>query len=706
MGGSKKTLASVLWVLNVILIALFLLPVGELPALARFFGRLHPLILHFPIVLILIALLFEILSKTKDRTEFSAPASLLLWIGAFSAVLSAIAGYLLSLDGGYSGSSFDFHRWFGLATSVIATGLIYLKTRDRFKPFFLPVYSVLAVLLIVTGHFGASLTHGENFLTEVFIHDEPITLEPNSLVFSQIVQPLLDTKCASCHNPNKLKGELSLASQEDILKGGENGDVFVAGNSLNSTLISHLLLTTEEKLHMPPKGKPQLTNEEIKLLTWWVESGASFTQLVQDINIDDPVQTIIASYFAPEEEIDIDFIPKKEIARLNTGSISVKQIAEDKPYLQVYIGQQDSLNLNEIKTLRKIRDQVYSLDLGGSYVDKSILKEVARFENLHRLYLDNTQADDDMLSVIRKLKNLEYLNLYETKVTKKGAIQMLKMENLAKLYLWQTAVDEQDVLAFQKSFPEIEINGGLAKDSEFTQAQLITPKLEFESTFFSEEMSVQIPYNLANTAIFFQLGEDDPKLLESDEILLTTSTKLTVFAKKEGWEDSPIAEQVFIKIQQNSFRSTSLKHEPKGTYKGKGVKTLFDLTKGDENFRDGNWLGFSGDDLIADVVLSESRTLASVYISTLDDTGSWIFPPTELEVWGGTSANQLTKLQSISISPPEGPESKHMKIHELTFEAMELTHLRVIAKNYGNLPAWHPGKDTPAWLFIDEIAFN
>lgn len=706
MSVSKKTLTSVLWVLNAILIALFLLPVGELPTLARFFGRLHPLILHFPIVLILIALLFEILSKTKDRKEFSAPASLLLWLGAFSAVLSAIAGYLLSLDGGYSGSSFDFHQWFGLATSVIATLLIHFKTRASFKPFYLPVYSMLAILLIVTGHFGASLTHGENFLTEVFIDDAPVVLAPTAPAFSQIIQPLLDTKCSSCHNPNKLKGELSLASAEDILKGGENGAVFVAGNTLNSPLISHLLLTTEEKLHMPPKGKPQLTNEEIKLLTWWVESGASFTQLVQDIPIDDPVQTIIASYFAPEEEIDIDFIPKEDIALLNTERVSVKQIAEDKPYLEVYIGQQDSLNLKEIKILRKIRDQVYSLDLGGSYVDKSILKEVARFENLHRLYLDNTQADDDMLSAIRKLKNLEYLNLYGTKVTKKGAIQVLKMENLAKLYLWKTAVDEQDLLVFQESFPEIEINGGLAKDSEFTKAQLITPKLEFESTFFSEQMSVQIPYNLANTAIFFQLGEDAPMLLESDEILLTTSTKLTVFAKKEGWEDSPIAEQVFIKIQQNSLRSTTLKHEPKGTYKGKGVKTLFDLTKGDENFRDGNWLGFSGDDLVADVVLSESKTLASVYISTLDDTGSWIFPPTELEVWGGPSLNQLTKLQSISISPPEGPESKHMKIHQLTFEARSLTHLRIIAKNYGNLPKWHPGKDTPAWLFIDEIAFQ
>lgn len=703
---SKKTLVSILWLLNAILIAIVILPIGELPVLAKFFGRLHPLVLHFPIALILVGLLFEILSKTRDKEGFSAPAASLLWLGAFSAVLSAIAGYLLSLDGGYGGSSFDFHQWFGLATSVIATLAIQLKTKENFKPFFLPTYGALAILLVVTGHFGASLTHGENFLTEVFVDDTQLTLEPTAPVFTQIVQPLLDTKCASCHNPNKLKGNLSLANQKGILKGGENGAVFEAGNSLNSTLISHLLLPTEEKLHMPPKGKPQMTNEEVKLLTWWVESGASFTQLVQDINADDPVQIIIADYFTPEEDLDIDFISKEEIALLNTESVSVKQMAEDKPYLEVYIGQQGELDIAQVKTLRKIKEQIYSLDLGGSYVDKSILKEVARFENLHRLYLDNTAADDNMLSTIRKLKNLEYLNLYGTKVTKKGATQMLLLESIEKLFLWQTAIEEDDLTAFQRNFPDVEINGGLSKDSEFTKAELVIPKMEFESTFFSDEMSVSIPYNLANTEIFYQLGTADPKLYAGNDIILNKSTKLTVFAKKEGWEDSPVAEQVFIKIRPHNLNTTTLKHDPKGSYKAKGVKTLFDLTKGSENFRDGNWLGFNGDNLIADVAFSESRTLESVYISTMDDTGSWIFPPTELEVWGGPSVNQLTKLQSLSLTPPDGPQPKHMKIHQLTFEASSFKHLRVVAKNYGNLPKWHPGKDTPAWLFIDEIAFQ
>lgn len=703
---SEKTLLVLLWSFNFLLVALILIPVSGLPAIFRFVGRLHPLVLHFPIVLLLAAFLFEILARKRNEGEYSKPATLLLWIGAFSAVISAIAGYLLSVNGGYSGNTFAFHQWFGMGTSIIAAILVQVKSKGQPKRYFLTTYAVMTLLLITTGHFGASLTHGENFLTEVFEQDATLALDNNGPVFTQIVQPILENKCASCHNPNKLKGGLSLASETEILKGGENGMVIKAGDALNSTFISHLLLPTEEKLHMPPKGKPQLSNEEIKMLEWWVASGASFTQSVDETPKEDPIQVILTDYFTPEEALNIDFVSQELIASLNTQKIGVKQIEASKPYLEVYIGQHDSLAFSDIKRLRKVRDQIYSLDLGSSYVDKSILKEVSKFKNLHRLYLDNTSVDDRTIGPLRKLKNLEYLNLYGTGVTKKGASQMLGLNNLKKLYLWQTQIGIEDLKVLQASFPSTEINGGSIDDSTFEEAQLTTPKMEFESSFFSESTVVQVPYNLSNTEIYYQLDSGEPQLLESRQIELTASAKVTVFAKKAGWKDSEKAEQVFIRVRPNNFKVSRLKFDPKGSYKAKGIETLFDLKKGSENFRDGHWLGFNGDDMIVDVALQENRTLESVFVSTLDDTGSWIFPPTALEVWGGNSTSDLKKLKIISITPPKGPEPKHMIIHQLAFEAIELKHLRIVARNYGDLPEWHPGKDTPAWLFIDEIAFQ
>ncbi|MBO3699543.1 c-type cytochrome domain-containing protein [Roseivirga sp. E12] len=706
MNIKEKPLLILLWSLNAILVLLVVIPISELPAIFQFVGRLHPLVLHFPIVLILASFLFEVLAHRANKPAYAEPASLLLWLGAFSAVFSAIAGYLLSVNGGYGGNTFAFHQWFGLATSVIAALLIQIRENEGFAKLFIPAFGGLTILLIVTGHYGASLTHGEDFLTEVFEESATSALVDTEPIFTQVVKPILESKCTSCHNPNKIKGGLSLASAEEIMKGGENGAILKPGDVLNSTFTSHLILPTEDKLHMPPKGKAQLSNEEIKMLEYWVASGGSFSQLVNEIPAEDPVQTILAGYFTPEEPLDIDFVSAQTLSSLNTSKVSIKQIENDKPYLEAYVGQHDSLQLAEIKSLRNVREQVYSLDLGGSRIDKSIMKEVAKFENLHRLYLDNTAIDDAMIGSLRKLKNLEYLNLYGTNITRKGAAQMLGLESLEKLYLWQTKVNAEDLEELKSDYPDAVINGGSIGDTTFEEVQLNTPRMVYESSFFDDKMTITVPYSLSNTDIYYQIGNDDPQILQGREIELTASSKVTVYAKKEGWKDSEKAEQAFILVRPNRFKKNDLKFDPKGTYKAKGIETLFDLKKGSENFRDGNWLGFNGDDMIVDVELSETRSLESVFISTLDDTGSWIFPPTELEIWGGSTSGNLKKLNTLSISSPDGPEPKHMIIHELTFDKADLKYVRVIAKNYGDLPDWHPGKDTPAWLFIDEIAFQ
>lgn len=703
MSLSRKKFSYLLWSLNLLLVVLLIIPLTALPSIFQFMGRLHPLILHFPIGLLVVALLFEVLNQ-RGQKDFKTSANLTLWLGAFTATFAAIAGLLLSINGGYGGDGFLFHKWFGLATSLLAALLIELQ--QRLKKAILPLYSTMVLLLIITGHFGASLTHGEDFLTEVFENSESITLQAEEPIFSQVIIPIVEGKCLSCHNPSKLKGGLLMDSQEGLMKGGENGSIIIPGDLIKSKFVSHTLLPMKDKLHMPPKGKSQLTNEEIKMLSWWVENGASFTSKVNEVDVGDPIQAVFASYFASEDEIDIDFAKPETLLSLNNAGFNVKQIEPDKPYVAVYLGQRKELTIKDLKTLREVEEQIYTLDLGSSLVDKRLLKEVARYENLHRLYLDNTMADDDMISAIRKLEYLEYLNLYGSKVTEKGVSKLLQMASLNQLYLWQTEINPEQLATLQQDHPAIEINGGLPQNSDFTKAELVPPKVTFVSSFFDRSMLVEVSYNLSNTDLFYQFGDSEPQPLTDGQVTLSESGKLIVYAKKEGWEDSPLVEQVFIKVTENSIKQSKLSHEPKGTYKGNGVSTLFDLKKGDENFRDGQWLGFSGDDLVVDVELKKSRNISSVFISTLDDIGSWIFPPTHLEIWGGNDPDNLTKLQELAIPKPEGPEPKRMVIHELTFDTKQLKHIRVRVKNYGNLPEWHPGKDTPAWMFVDEIAFN
>jgi hypothetical protein len=96
------------------------------------------------------------------------------------------------------------------------------------------------------------------------------------LEFEADVAPILEKKCLGCHNPNILKGDLSLATLEDIRLAGE--DILIPGNSEDSMLHWITLpLGPDEPPDMPEEGEP-LTAEEAELLAAWIDAGADWPE--------------------------------------------------------------------------------------------------------------------------------------------------------------------------------------------------------------------------------------------------------------------------------------------------------------------------------------------------------------------------------------------------------------------------------------------
>jgi len=62
----------------------------------------------------------------------------------------------------------------------------------------------------------------------------PVSLEKNqpavsldeAVIFTDMVQPVLKSKCGSCHNSKKAKGELVMETAELLLKGGKSGKLW------------------------------------------------------------------------------------------------------------------------------------------------------------------------------------------------------------------------------------------------------------------------------------------------------------------------------------------------------------------------------------------------------------------------------------------------------------------------------------------------
>src|SRR5688572_8536372 len=137
----------------------------------KFLGRLHPMIVHFPISLIIVALLLEIFQRTKGNRSMSEAIRALIFVGAVSAVLAVIFGLFLSNTEDYGGDLLPVHQWAGIATMILSVVTAIAATRNLYKVQF-TLLIVTVILVGVAGHYGAMLTHGDDYLTAAFPSEE------------------------------------------------------------------------------------------------------------------------------------------------------------------------------------------------------------------------------------------------------------------------------------------------------------------------------------------------------------------------------------------------------------------------------------------------------------------------------------------------------------------------------------------------------
>lgn len=267
----------------------------------KFMGRLHPLIVHFPVSLIVIAGFMELLSLKKYNSNLRAGIHVLLVVGTVSAILSVVFGWLLANLENYSGDILALHQWMGIGTAILSCLILLLinAIQKKSKRGLIIVYrAVLLVTILgitITGHLGASITHGADFLSSVTpwatsteenvpagINDidvasfaknvDSLTME-EQVRLNIGVRTILAHNCYKCHSADKIEGELRLDNKEMLFKGGESGPIVIPGNLQSSELFRRISLPVDHKDAMPGKGK-SLSKKDIDLLAFWINKGA------------------------------------------------------------------------------------------------------------------------------------------------------------------------------------------------------------------------------------------------------------------------------------------------------------------------------------------------------------------------------------------------------------------------------------------------
>jgi len=472
-----------------------LLQAESAPEWVLFFGRFHPLIVHLPIGILVIAALIEIFARVPKLTALREANSFILFWGAVTATLACIAGYMLSQSGGYDEEALETHEWLGYGVAATAWVAYLLKKvpGGLLHKAYRPVFLTSVLLIFGAGHYGGNLTHGSDYLTQYMPQPmrslaglpprkekqaaKKITDINQALVFEDLVQPALDQTCVSCHNAEKQKGDLRMDTPELLLKGGENGPILVAGKADESEMIKRIHLPLEDDDHMPPKGKTQLSETQIALLSWWINEGAPFNKKVADLKVADDMRPILASFTeggtAPgagtggKSSTSAVFslkVPKAAdpaVEALRKHNVIVMPVAQENNLLEVSFVNAKTFTDAQANVLAPVAQQTIWLKLNNTQVGDKTLAELRKFKNLNRLHLEATRITDAGLTHLKGLTYLEYLNLIGTNVTDAGLKQLAGLQNLKSLYLWQTKVTPQGVAELQKALPDTEINIGL-----------------------------------------------------------------------------------------------------------------------------------------------------------------------------------------------------------------------------------------------------
>jgi len=481
----------------------------NLLSITAFLAHLHPALVHLPIGILLTALLLQLFARWEKFAAFRSAIPIVLLAGLISAVLSCITGFLLFSNGDYDDNLVSAHMWVAITLTFVAFALY---ARAGFGGRVERVFDrngnmlgiLLFVLIMVAGHLGGSLTHGEDYLTAGFHNTppppafRPIADVQQAAAYEDIVKPILESRCNNCHGARRQKGGLRLDNPAGIAKGGKDGGVLVAGKADSSELIKRILIPENEEHHMPPKDRPQLSSQEQQLLTWWVNQGADYRKQVKELSQPEKIKPALlalqhagaggagsaregdpalvkAAGLIPDEPVGS--ADEKAIVELRKAGVVVMPVAQNSNYLSVNFSGTPAGSL--IPLLLPLKKQLIQLDLSGTGAGDKDMEVIKQCTALRVVSLRDTKITSNALSSLAALSELRVLNLAGTNVTAQGLLAVQPPKHLHALYLYHTKVERKDWGKLQALYKTTVLDsGGYVLPALTTDTAVVRPNIK------------------------------------------------------------------------------------------------------------------------------------------------------------------------------------------------------------------------------------
>jgi uncharacterized membrane protein len=682
------------------------------PIWLQVIGRLHPLILHIPIGVTVLAVLLLMLRTQFKPKQFKKVMAYSLATAALTASMAACFGLLLSINGNY-GEVLQQHKVSGIIFGWLSyLVLLFYQSSSEIVLLKHGGIMLLLALLIFVGHTGSILTHGENFVLAPLQKLTPQLDVKTASLYQLAVMPILEKKCFACHNESKTKGKLLMTSVEKFRRGGESGVAFVPGNPDSSRMIQYIHLPLKHDDHMPPDGKPQLTDFEITMLKSWIKAGADFDKKIAAYDPADTLIVLANSVLAKPinsagAEYNFNSAGGGLIEELNTPFRTVFPLYASSPALQVDFFVKEYFQKEHLEELSQIKEQLVVLNLSKMPVSDGELKLLSKFTNLEILNLNFTNATGAGLSDLKSCTNLKSISLAGTKVTTESLKEILELPKLQTLYIWNTGINETQKIALEKKYPHINFIHTLFADDGMLA--LSKPLLINEGLLKRDEL-IQLKHTMPEVIIRYTLDGTKPDsvtgLVYSEPIKVDETVNLRAIACKSGWYCSELFEATVFKdgVKPEHVELLSL---PDKQYLGEGGASLTDGRKGFiDVLKEPSWLGFRDNDFIAGFDFgNQPPALKKIVISYGDNLGAYIFPPVEIRIWAGASKDKLALIRTEKFTIPTNYRTSFVGSLSIQLTDVKYSYYKLVATPINKLPPWHGGKGQKGWFFVDEVFF-
>lgn len=677
-------------------------------------GNFHPVLVHLPIGILIFAFILEIYQRLRPEENIGGVIKLAIGFAVLSALSAIGTGLLLESNGAYDEELLFRHKWMAISLTAVTIILFFAKNSKQklLAQLYFPLFIAAHIMLTLAGHWGGSMTHGEDFLTkEVNTKKNSIEDVDKALVYNDIVQPIFDAKCVSCHNSKKKEGNLLLTSQAELLEGGDTGSI-LDSTTTNKPLLAHrMTLPLEDEEHMPPKGKVQLTPNEIDLIHWWLENKNCFDCITSDLERNKKIQSHLNEL---EEDTSTRAVLARSLkpasaewlANLNASGLSVYPLEEESPLYMVNLFNKKDLSKSTFELLEEYAENIVELNLGNSNFSDSLVTIISEFENLTKLQLQNTNVTDKTIKEVQKLEKLESLNLYGTAITDSALEEIKTLPNLKDLYLWQTDVTKNGINALLAENKSAKIHA--IGEDVFGATELLPPTIISDSYFIKDEIQVAMSYPFEDTSMFYTLDGSTPDTTSTrylKPITLYSTVKLKAITFKEGWGQSEVVSASFKK-RTFDYEAITLNKQPSEKYIAQGGNTLIDLKRGSSNFVDGNWIGYEGTHFNATFAFDETKKVSSVSVGAMSAPSNYIFYPVGFRISISNDGKGFKSWYSKDLPEQKPTSNIDIEFFDLDFPPTDAKYVRVEVRSILKNPSWHQNPGAKSWLFIDEIVIN